>query len=837
MRGTVLAVTLVTLLTGSRGQSVDSVVRDAVNSAFSGSTSGRRITGGTLIPTVSTGSTNPPTQTTGGSSAINAHNRFSQSNSPEMNRMLDDRSSQASTAARNIAASPIIASGTRNTDEAHRKVISDPEITASFQRAMAPFCYEMPVCDTQNPYRTADGSCNNLYNPLLGKAFTPQARILQNHYDNFIDTPRTLTSNRQSKLPGAREVSNAVLSGSTPTSSIYSTFLTHFGQFIDHDIIATPSMTEGNPPRTITDCCNPLVNKFACFTIPVPRGDPHFPPTQTCMNMVRHSAALPLGCTNGVREQQNQRSSFIDGTAIYGFNNEREMELRQRSGGRLKTSDIVRGLLPRATCPMGISTQYHCFIAGDHRQSETPTLTVMHTIWMRRHNLIADALRASTRITDDEVLFQEAKRIVVAELQHVTYNEFLPAVLDKTHLNYFNLRSRQSGHDSYVYNPSVDPRTFNAFGAAVLRMGHSLVRNIVGQDNGRQQIRTFPLSNHFENPDLMFSPRNGFEFMARWMAKSPKSQADSSIVDGLRNRLFEGTPGQFPSETTSFDLGALNIQRGREHGLPSYNAYRQYCGRYPASHFGTSSGGLVDHSPQDAANLAAVYRSTDDIDLFAGGMSERPIYGGILGPTFSCLFALQFSRYKHGDRFWYENDVHENPLTAFTTGQLDELKQVTLAKILCSVVKDDGFKQYQPRLLLRPDITGNSLRPCSKILNRYDLGYDIRPFADQLNSLRSRRTSSRFPSFPGAFQRSAARGGSTSQTSIPPTNVGFKIPNPADVLRNVTSTSTSTGSQGGGGVDPLPNNRGQRGRRRNNRRRNNKQNQRQGTRKRFQGRF
>lgn len=61
-------------------------------------------------------------------------------------------------------------------------------------------------------------------------------------YFTVVELPRTLTSDRQGSLPSARVVSNAVLSGSTPTSATHSTFLTHFGQFIDHDVISTPSM-------------------------------------------------------------------------------------------------------------------------------------------------------------------------------------------------------------------------------------------------------------------------------------------------------------------------------------------------------------------------------------------------------------------------------------------------------------------------------------------------------------------------------------------------------------------------------------------------------------------
>nr|XP_022293504.1 peroxidase-like protein [Crassostrea virginica] len=777
MTWTVLVCLLVPSLLETQGQSLERVVRDAVGSSFDGMRTK------SLIPAEVTG-TSGDWSLNRGSMAISAHNRFSRNNAPEVNQMLDDRSRMASEAAKTIASSQTVTSQI-GTADAFQKVSSDPQITQSFQDAMTPLCYEIPVCDSQDPYRTADGSCNNLFNPLLGKSFTPQSRVIPNAYRNFIDLPRTLSSNNRDPLPSARVVSNAVFAGATPTSPIHSIFLTHFGQFIDHDVISTPSMTEGNPPASITDCCAPNVNKYACFPIRIPSSDPEFR-GKSCMNMVRHAASVPLDCGNGVREQQNQRSSFIDGTALYGFNQERETLLRELSGGRLKESDRIDGLLPRSTCPAGISTPFHCFVAGDHRQSETPTLTVLHITWLRRHNLIADALRQATGIAHDETLFQEAKRIVVAELQHVTYTEFLPAVLDDNLMTVFNLRSRSSGY-SNVYNPRVDPRTFNSFGAAVFRMGHTLVRNIVGHDDGRGRVQTFLLKDNFENPNLMFSPPNGFEYMARWMAKNAKSKGDDAIVDGLRNKLFEGPPSPFPDETSSFDLGALNIQRGREHGLPPYNVYRQFCGRQPASHFSTTAGGMVDHSRENAAKLASVYRTTDDIDLFAGGMSETPLRGGILGPTFSCLLAYQFSLYKHGDRFWYEKSDHENPLAAFTPNQLAEIKRTTQSKILCSVIKNDmGSLSYQPRLL---ELAGQGNRPipCSEILGGNSLGIDIRPFADQLSSLRgSRRGGSRLALAASSFR--AAPGTSSSprrRTSRPPDNVGFKIPSPKDVLGKV----------------------------------------------------
>lgn len=58
------------------------------------------------------------------------------------------------------------------------------------------------------------------------------------------------------------------------------------------------------------------------------------------------------------------------------------------------------------------------------------------------------------------------------------------------------------------------------------------------------------------------------------------------------------------------------------------------------------------------------YRDIRDIDLYSGAMTELPVPGGIVGPTFGCLIARQFSMYKKGDRFWYEN----NHMHGFTEG-------------------------------------------------------------------------------------------------------------------------------------------------------------------------
>ena len=48
------------------------------------------------------------------------------------------------------------------------------------------------------------------------------------------------------------------------------------------------------------------------------------------------------------------------------------------------------------------------------------------------------------------------------------------------------------------------------------------------------------------------------------------------------------------------------------------------------------------------------YKHVDDIDLFIGGVAEKPLPGALLGPTFTCIVGDQFARSKKADRFAYD---------------------------------------------------------------------------------------------------------------------------------------------------------------------------------------
>lgn len=105
-----------------------------------------------------------------------------------------------------------------------------------------------------------------------------------------------------------------------------------------------------------------------------------------------------------------------------------------------------------------------------------------------------------------------------------------------------------------------------------------------------------------------------------------------------------------------------------------------------------------DIAPQLVEALRRVYAHVDDIDLFPGGLSEAPLLGGVVGPTFACIIGEQFRRLRRCDRFWYEGD---DPLVRFTEAQLAEIRKVSLAKLICD--NSDRISAIQRHALDLPD--------------------------------------------------------------------------------------------------------------------------------------
>ncbi|CAG0923789.1 unnamed protein product [Notodromas monacha] len=184
-----------------------------------------------------------------------------------------------------------------------------------------------------------------------------------------------------------------------------------------------------------------------------------------------------------VLDQMDQITHFIDASNVYASEDDEARELRTFRGGRLKVTQVGdKDLLPLNTDMMDECTDpqknLFCFKAGDARVNEQVELTTMHTMWMREHNRIADHLSKINPYWNDEVIYQEARRIVAAEMQHITYNEWLPIVLGSYFMQNYSLHPLATGY-SYQYDPSINPSVTNAFSTAALRFGHTLIQGFL----------------------------------------------------------------------------------------------------------------------------------------------------------------------------------------------------------------------------------------------------------------------------------------------------------------------------------------------------------------------
>ena len=230
---------------------------------------------------------------------------------------------------------------------------------------------------------------------------------------------------------------------------------------------------------------------------------------------------------------------------------------------------------------------------------------------------------------NDEILFQETRRIVNAIYQHIIYNEYLPNLIGTNLMQIFGLNPLSNGYQSN-YNSQLYPGLFNEFGAAAFRL-HPIVHNLVQKaDVNLRSVSLFRLQNALWNQTDTFldvdSNLRGTLLLTTYplnlqLAESLNEHLDENLVKPVDN--FSGKPRS---------LGALNIQRGREHGIPSYNTYRSLCGLSKANTFDD----LTNVPAVNLQVLKANYANVNDIDLFIGGTSEQTVSGGVVGATFAC---------------------------------------------------------------------------------------------------------------------------------------------------------------------------------------------------------
>ena len=316
---------------------------------------------------------------------------------------------------------------------------------------------------------------------------------------------------------------------------------------------------------------------------------------------------------------------------------------------------------------------------------------------------------------DDEEIYQKARRIVTAELQNIVYGEYLPVILGQTSMQRYGLTIPKTGYSTY--NRKRDPSIVNSFTTASYRFGHSLIQGLVNMadvNNPNRVLQIYQLRENFFNMDRYLSNNGlGMDQIIAGLVGQEAQTMDRFVTEDVTNFLFlefgEDT-GNIRTRDFGGDLVARNLQRGRDHGLPGYNKYRSVCGLRSIKSM------RKKHQPAEISQtnwkiLGQLYKSPNDIDLFAGGLGEIPVRDGLTGPTFTCIKSSQFKMLKEGDRFFF---THSNQAGSFKQDQLSQLKKRTLRDVIC---ENTDVARMRPNAFL---LTGSSLN-CNNI-NNLDIG-------------------------------------------------------------------------------------------------------------------
>jgi hypothetical protein len=602
------------------------------------------------------------------------------------------------------------------------------------------------AAETSNfEYRSLSGFGNNKEHPTWGEAFSPQPRVGPAHYPGG-GSGATIAS--ESERPNPRYISNRVFNAGerdVRSPSNQSQWVWTWGQFIDHDLdkALEGEVASAHP----TDAEGRAITLGEPANIPVSSSDPleafksnlGFIPFERRAFVEGTSASHP-------RQYVNELPSFIDGFDIYGGEQSRLEWLRSGPDNGNPADAGAEFMLPGGYFPRetargsgkaelekvphmelagGLAEEpQNAVVTGDIRGNENAELTGTMLLMAREHNRIVNQLPSNL---SEEEKFQIARKVVGAEIQYITYNEFLPAL--GIHLAPYK-----------GYDPQVNPSVSLEFSTVGYRF-HSIVNGeeelevstnhytpaqlekLESRGVGVIPIATFegnkpgfrlviPQTVAFFNPDVTETLGLGPELQGLGTGiTSTGYRNDEQITNELRSTLFQiPTTGRSGFEcfnepelsgcfTGVTDLGAFDLQRGFDTGMPSYNQLRNAYGLAPQKTFDEVTGEsgsealpagetintpaimnftslenfwhepLPLNSTEDAtydtrastlaARLKAIYGSVENLDAFTGMLSEPThpgTVGGEVGELQEAIVRKQFEAARDGDRFFYLND-------------------------------------------------------------------------------------------------------------------------------------------------------------------------------------
>jgi hypothetical protein len=489
------------------------------------------------------------------------------------------------------------------------------------------------------PITFTNGSCHNLEDPFVGASLQLHDRLLDPAY---IDG-RGLIDGRN--RPSAREISNLVVKqpdGLDLNIKDSSRLLIFFGQFMDHDFALVLEQLELELDEDDPDAF-PVADLPELLEVEVPEDDDQF---DEAMEFGRSEFCLD---EDFVRQFQAELTPWLDLGTVYGDTQERTDFLRAFDGEGLLRADIIQG---EEFPPLNETTGLRD--CGDIRCEENTMLFAWHTLFLRNHNYYARefaegnaALEGLDPLEADNIIFENARIRNIVEYQQIVWDQYLPYLLGR--------RTFAQLTGDFDLDLDEDPVCTLIFTTAVFRYGHSGVSNQFSfLDEDLDQTRAdLALAESFFNSEPLIDDPDLMGEMFIGQAAVAHDILDSRCVDGIRDNLFANVEMFEPG----FDLPARNIERGRDHGIATFNYYRQEFGldMYECPNDPIDCFYQLTSDTEIAEALYELYGDIEECETWVCGMAEDAFEDSLLGETFTVIMADQFNRMRNADRIWYEN--------------------------------------------------------------------------------------------------------------------------------------------------------------------------------------
>ncbi|XP_052750505.1 peroxidase-like [Galleria mellonella] len=576
-------------------------------------------------------------------------------------------------------------------DSFHGTVISTEDMKQHMKRNTTFWCInDIAPCDP-NEGRRIDGSCNNLEHPTRGATHTPFYRVLPATYDEDFQPKKTKSGK---EMPLARQLRTHLLSEGRIPSQRFTQLATHFFVFLPADIISAQDTV--NFIMWKPYCCLPKGKTDRdCTPNKVPDDDPVFRHSDIrCLNMTRPISFQSSGCIKNdtVPERIVSSTPLFDLSNIYGTIEESAIKKARKFERGLLKYDVENGRI----WPPGTKTSINLCLLNQkpaetrcHDTPEAATNTVLginlFSIWLwRYHNLIANELANLNPCWSDDRLFYTARDINIATVLQIFYYEFLPLMLGRENMVRDGVISSSSGFRD-LYNSNVLPQLSLEF-PFVLRWVHTMQEgNLKFYDKHGHYLRQFPLVNLTLRTGFL-AVDNNIDYITQGSFRQASANVDY-VVD------FDMAGIGLGPHQRAFDILTNDIAKNRYFGFQPYVKYKQFCNQKEYTSFDDLSNEI---DPERIELLKEIYEHVEDIDLLAGIWMEKLIKGGSVPSTFYCLVVEQLIRNMISDRHWYERSNRPN---AFTLEQLQEIRKVTVSRLLCDVA--DGVMEIQPHGFLR----------------------------------------------------------------------------------------------------------------------------------------